>query len=137
MAFPTSATDETARKNTAFRMAAQLKQRSTILRNTSAAGDTDADLYFDWAIWAAGIRNRLIAVNTPSLGLDADFNPMLTALTNAIEQIKTDTPTSGGYVVIKSISGGTGEFSIVERQFTSGATAGVRTTLQALIDAIA
>lgn len=67
------------------------------------------------------------------LDVAAEFNAMRTAIGADVSWIEANFPASGGYLQSHQFSGG----QVVERQFNSASTAGLRTTLNAVIATIA
>lgn len=71
--------------------------------------------------------------NDPAYNVGTEFTAMQNAIAGARSWVATNFPASGGFLQSHQITGG----AIVERQFTPAQTAGLRTALQSVVDAIA
>ena len=150
MTWPIEATTKDAALASVDRAAGQIKAKATALRTKSAAGDITAyeitiDLLprlksaattFANAASISGMAAYVAGQSgvTEQAVIDA-FNDMSGAVTGVISWIEDNLPASGGYLLIEQItSDDTG--TITPRIFSSAATSGFRTVLQALEDTI-
>jgi len=148
MAFPASAGDQATALQRAIGVASRLKTRTTNVNNQMAAGDTSAEVALairDDLINADSVFADVAAVsgiaqyakdqfNDQGYDVVADFSAMRTAIAAAITAIETAFPASGGFILKESLVANTSGTSI--RTFTPTQTAGIRTTLAAVISSI-
>lgn len=151
MAWPTQTTTLNDALASVDRAAAEIKAKCASLRLQSVAGDITAyqitqDLLpklkaartvFLAAAELPGIAAFVAAQSGISeQSVVGAFNAMLTAVDGCLTWIEANLPKEGGYLVIEQITAD-GSGVITPRLFSSAATAGLRTPLQAVESAIA
>jgi hypothetical protein len=131
----------------ARQIAAGIKDTATSLRTGSAAGPVGSSQILRMAVYLQEQRIRLLAIrNMPGIGqyvkdqmnnqamdIATDFNTMITAMDDVINWIVNNFPQSGGFLAAQTIAA---NGSIVDRQFSTAQTAGIRPPLDALMASI-
>lgn len=151
MPWPTGTTTKNDTLGAVDRTAAQIKAKCMALRTKSAAGDITAyEITFDLlpklkeavSVFVAASSVSGIAQHVANergvtqQEVEAAFTAMVSAVTGCLSWIEDSLPKAGGFLQIEQITvNDTGV--ITPRTFNSAATAGLRTQLQAVEDAIA
>lgn len=125
--------------------AAAVKRRSERLRDQSAAGAISADLIIDWVHEQKNRKDAMAALAaTPGLvayaknqeddgtyDVVSEYNAMITGIDTVIEWVDSNFPQDGSGYLLKDQMAVDG--TITPRAFSTAATAGMRTELDALI----
>ena len=127
-------------------LATQTKNFATRRQQQMAAGNVGSSLIFDVHINMKRAAADLTAAasvsgivqyakdqkNDQNLDVVAEFNAMITAINAVVTAIESTFPDSGGFLLAQTW----GTNGPEDRQFAPASTAGIRTQLQGVIDAI-
>ena len=141
------ASDDLAERYTRMKyQATRLKSRCSVANTLLAAGDTAAsyilELYtflgtaegvLDAVALLSGIGDHAKTVeDDPAYDVVTELGVVSSACASSRTWIEANIPDSNGWLLVSQFAGG----EVVPREFTSVQTAGLRTALQAIIDAI-